>query len=648
VAVPELAHTQLTLAAAGASGTWVWEIRSGIIHVDSRFAELYGLDRDQALAGLPAATFFKAIHPDDRARIKIAVAGILAGAELFSKEFRIVGPGGAILWMHGRGQCEYDVHDDPLRFSGLLVDVTERKRTEERLRIAQTAGGVGTFEYVDGFATVAVSDEFCRLLGLHSASVLPVQTINALLEAGQQHLIPEPRSLVAPEAIDAVFRIKHGEDGSDRWIARRGEILREGSGYRLIGVIYDVTAAKEQEAALRELNETLESRVELEVAVRHKAEETLRQAYKMDAIGQLTGGVAHDFNNLLMAISSSLEMLQKRVPDDPQTLRLIRNAQQGAERGAALTQRMLAFARRQDLRSERIDVGPLIRGMVDLIDRTLGPSWPLALSIPEELPSISADANQVELALLNLAVNARDAMPLGGQINIVATQRNAVEGQIADLGAGDYVILSVIDSGIGMDAETLQRASEPFFTTKGVGKGTGLGLSMIHGLARQLNGTFLLQSKVGVGTVAELWLPASVQAEPPTPAMVHEMPIAASGRSFKIIVVDDDVLILMNTVAMLEDLGHHVLEASSGEEVLQLLEVHPDVDLLITDQAMPGMSGVQLAEKAVERLPDLPIILATGYGEIPEEVRGRIVKLGKPYSQTLLSQTVEKAIQAVH
>ncbi|HEX7822519.1 MAG TPA: PAS domain-containing protein [Sphingobium sp.] len=632
------------LATAGASGSWNWEIATDTLRVDEHFAELYGLESQDVSKALPTRLFFKAIHPDDRTRIRIAVAGILAGAELFSKEFRVVTPNGTTLWMHARGQGHLDANDEPIRFTGLLVDVTERKRTEERLRIAQSAGGIGTFEYIDGYATATVSSQFCRLLGLHPAHVLPVQTINGVLQQGGSSLIPGPREGSIPDSLDAEFRIVRNDDGASRWIARRGEIIREGAGYRLIGVIYDVTQSKEQETALRELNDTLESRVDEEVAIRQQAEEALRQAQKMEAVGQLTGGIAHDFNNLLMAIMSSMTLLKKRVPTDPALHRLIDNALQGAQRGAALTQRMLAFARRQDLMSEQIEVQTLIYGMRELVERTLGPAWSLDLVFQPNLPPVLADTNQLEMALLNLVVNARDAMPTGGAIQIATEYRQAASEEIVGLAAGAYVGLSVIDTGEGMDEDTLKRATEPFFTTKGVGKGTGLGLSMIHGLAKQLDGIFTLASKVGEGTTATLWLPVAVKglAEIAPPSPKPDAPSHA--ERLKILAVDDDSLILMNTAALLEDLGHEVLEGNSGKEALILLQDNPDIDILITDLAMPNMTGTELADHATALRGDLPIILASGYGDVPPGSQQRIIRLGKPFGQAMLAQAIRQAM----
>ncbi len=389
----------------------------------------------------------------------------------------------------------------------------------------------------------------------------------------------------------------------------------------------------------RDLSDAKARAAELEVA-----QEALRQSQKMEAIGQLTGGVAHDFNNLLMAISSSLALLGKRLPDDPAMLRLLDNAQQGAERGAALTQRMLAFARRQDLSPERVQVSALLDGLKDLAQRTLGPAWPLDFRFPLDLPLILADPNQIEMALINLLVNARDATPDGGAISVEANQRVIVAGEIADLAPGAYVRISVIDQGSGMDAATLARATEPFFTTKGVGKGTGLGLSMIHGLARQLGGSFTLRSALGTGTTATLWLPISSQAAAPV-AQPAPAPMAESfGGSLKVLAVDDDPLILMNMAAFLEDMGHQVWEAGSAAQALEIRRANPDLDLLITDQAMPNMTGVQLALQLKAEQLELPIILATGYGEVPTGSGIDVIKLGKPYSLRDLEAAISRAV----
>ncbi len=399
---------------------------------------------------------------------------------------------------------------------------------------------------------------------------------------------------------------------------------------KLIGFAKITRDVTEREAAQRELE---------------IAREALFQSQKIEAIGQLTGGVAHDFNNLLMAIMSGLALLRKRVPEgDAQIDRLIANSVQAAERGAALTQRMLAFARRQELKAERIDVAALVGGMGELLQRAIGPEWQIDLAFAPDLPHVAADANQLEMALLNLAVNARDAMPDGGEVCIRAEARELASSR-GELAPGRYVRLSVVDHGTGMSAETLARATEPFFTTKGIGKGTGLGLSMIHGFARQIGGTLELESVEGRGTSAHIWLPMAAGEADQAPARAEEAAMA-SGERLVILVVDDDPLVLMNTAALLEDLGHSVIEVESGARALETLARHPEIVLLITDQAMPGMTGSQLIEAVRARRPGLPIILATGYGETPDEDNAKVRRLNKPFTQAALQRAVDEAARA--
>ena len=383
----------------------------------------------------------------------------------------------------------------------------------------------------------------------------------------------------------------------------------------------------------RDITERRESQQALE-----KAREALFQSQKMDAIGQLTGGIAHDFNNLLMAVIGSLDIVRKRLPDDPKITTLIDNAMQGAQRGTALTQRMLAFARRQDLKLESVDVPDLVRGMTDLLQRSLGPLIQIETRFPLVLGPVSADANQLEMALLNLAVNARDAMPDGGPIVFAAREEQVSADKENALKAGKYVCISVTDAGEGMDKATLTHAMEPFFTTKGVGRGTGLGLSMVHGMTEQSGGRFLLTSQKGKGTVAELWLPVAKQGTQADSVVTH---VAAenSARPLVVLAVDDDGLVLMNTVLMLEDLGHTVFEATSAKKALEILR-REKIDLVITDHAMPQMTGVQLAKEINTGWPGLPIILATGYAELPKGSETDLPKLAKPFRQEDLAQAL--------
>jgi CheY-like chemotaxis protein len=366
----------------------------------------------------------------------------------------------------------------------------------------------------------------------------------------------------------------------------------------------------------------------------------------MEAIGQLTGGVAHDFNNLLAVVLGNLDMAKKRLPPDPKLQQLIDNSIQAADRGATLTRRMLAFARRQQLEARSVDVIELVRDMSDMLQRSIGPSVQISTQFPLRLAPAFADSNQLELALLNLVVNARDAMPEGGAIIISARQEQVTEGGTARLAPGEYVCLLVADTGMGMDAETLDRAVQPFFTTKGVGKGTGLGLSMIHGFAEQSGGSLVLKSTPGQGTVAEIWLPASSGLDDVEEAPVEEPAPRMTANAMRILVVDDDNLVLMNTTAMLEDLGHEVVEATSGEQALRILRRTSMIDVVLTDELMPGMKGTQLIAAVKAEFSGIPAILATGFAELQAELPAGTVRIDKPFSRAVLESALEAATQS--
>jgi signal transduction histidine kinase len=395
--------------------------------------------------------------------------------------------------------------------------------------------------------------------------------------------------------------------------------------------------------ALRHLNEDLEHRIELRTREREEAMAQLFEAQKLDTIGQLTGGVAHDFNNLLMAALGSLNLLKKRLPEDERSHRLLDNALQAAERGAALTQRLLAFARRQELNPQAVDLIRLVAGIEGLLQRAVGPEIQLRNNLPAHLPAALVDGNQLELALLNLAVNARDAILQDGIITIEAREADISPDKPQNgLMPRRYICLRVKDTGSGMDEETLSRAAEPFFTTKGLGKGTGLGLSMVHGLAAQSGGSLRLESKLGQGTLAELWLPV---AEETANIVVIEDVAGPSGHapaaSLAILVVDDDPLVSIGTTAMIEDLGHLVAEASSASQALEILKHDQRFDLVITDHAMPGMSGSELAKFIFSTYPGLPVILASGYAELLDDSGlAGLHRLSKPFTQEQLASAI--------
>lgn len=529
---------------------------------------------------------------------------------------------------------------------------------ERRLQTALEAGRLGAWE-LDLATWVLTASQTCKaifgfdgddeftyddlLSSIHPQDIDRMQhAVKATIETGVDYAIE--------------YRI-FWRDRTIHWAETRAQLYRDRSGkaLKMVGVSSDITDRIRSEEHQRLLNEILEEKVaerteELhkahtvvmaEVAQRERAEEQLRQAQKMEAIGQLTGGVAHDFNNLLMAVLGNLELLRKHLETDTKAVRLIESALQGARRGASLTQRLLAFARRQDLNVGPVDLGNLIREMTDLMKRSVSSGIVIDTSFPDQPILVLADANQLELALLNLVVNARDAMPGGGTIRISLRQAKQTNDQ-DDLAPGGYGVLSVVDEGHGMDEDTLQKAIEPFFSTKELGKGTGLGLSMIHGLALQLKGTLKLKSTLGRGTTAELWIPVSHEVQ--VAQIVASEPVISdlSGPK-RILLVDDDFLIAMSSVDMLVDLGHDVVEASSGAAALEILKSGSPFDLLITDYSMPGMTGGELAKAARRLIPGLPILIASGYAELPSGSDPSFARLGKPYTQQQLSLEISKA-----
>jgi PAS domain S-box-containing protein len=530
---------------------------------------------------------------------------------------------------------------DPIRnssggligFAKITRDLTERRHAEAALRASQEQFRL-LVQGVTDYAIYLLSPE-----GYVSSWNLGAQRIKGYApeEIIGQHFsrfyTEEDRQAGLPQAaLEIAARV--GRFEKEGW-----RIRKDGTqffAHVVIDTIYDSDGSLLGFAKItRDITERTNTARALE-----KAREALLQSQKMEAIGHLTGGIAHDFNNLLMAIQGSLELLQRRLPDnDPKVALLIDNALQGTRRGAALTQRMLAFARRQELKLLPLDVRDVVQQMTNLLQSSLGPLIRVETNFPPELPKVVADANQLELALLNLAINGRDAMPKGGTITIGATKRADAPG----LKTGNYLCVSVTDTGTGMDEETLKRAIEPFFTTKGVGKGTGLGLPMVHGMAEQSGGALLLKSRLGHGTSAELCLPVAL-GEPISATKGLTAQTLHTDKKLAILTVDDDPLVALNTSALLEELGHTVYSAPSALHALDILRREKKIDLMITDQLMPDMTGSELASRIRAENAHMPIILATGYAELaPGEGEG-LPRLAKPFSQHELAEAIARAV----
>lgn len=391
----------------------------------------------------------------------------------------------------------------------------------------------------------------------------------------------------------------------------------------------------EARARLNELHDfatVLEQKVEERTASHEAAVAQLHEAQKLETLGQLTGGVAHDFNNLLTPITGALDFLQRSHGDsDPRSARLIANALQAADRATLLVQRLLGFARRQSLQTRAVDLRSLLNGIRDLISSSVGPTVELQMRADTGSALALADPNQLELAILNLCVNARDAMPQGGALTIVTEEVAIGPRAEPGLSSGLYIRLSVIDAGIGMDEETLARAVEPFFSTKETGRGTGLGLSMVHGLAAQLGGAFALTSVPGEGTRADLYLPVAEAGETAAVAAPRQR-TGAVGRALAILLIDDEELVRAATAELIRDLGHKVTEAASGAEGLGKLAAGLHVDVVISDYKMPRMNGAELARRIGEMRPGTAVLIITGYTGMVEDLPD-LPRLAKPFSQ---------------
>lgn len=445
-------------------------------------------------------------------------------------------------------------------------------------------------------------------------------------------------------------------DGSLNWVDVRARAITDNDGnvIALVGVSSDITERKNAEDQLRQLNGNLEQQVEERTAQARVNEEALRQAQKMEAVGQLTGGIAHDFNNMLTGIIGSLELMRRRLSrgrleDLPNLIDL---GVTSANRAASLTHRLLAFSRRQSLDSKPVQVNQLVHSMDELLQRSLNESITLQMRLEPDLWIAEADPHQLESALLNLVINARDAMPNGGQLLIETANQYLDESFAAaqpNLSAGDYVMLSVRDTGTGMEQAVINRAFDPFFTTKPIGQGTGLGLSMIYGFSKQSRGHVAIDSELGQGTTVRLYLPRCYASEQPqVPVVVGESPLARDGET--VLIVEDDSAVRHLVCEVLRELGYRYMEAADPTAALPILTSGQRIDLLISDVGLPGMNGRQLAEVARQARPDLKVLFITGYAE-HAEVRGGFLDSGmqmitKPFAFDLLTAKVREMIEA--
>jgi PAS domain S-box-containing protein len=665
---------QLALAATDAVGTWDWNIGEDRFIADAHFAQLHGVD--PTLAGqLPISDYLQGVHPEDRAQVARSIKHCITHGTEYAEEYRLLQPDGTLRWVFARGRCYKDHHGRPVRFLGAALDLTERKHTEQALRQSQTELQLIInampilISYVDQEERFRLNNAaYLDWYGL-TPQELYGRTIREVI-GEEAYFLRSPYIAEALAGRPCSFSLyTPHRDGSSRH-ALMNYLPRHGPDGAVNGFyifVIDETERKKTEEALRNLNETLEERVSArteqlakanqrlqnEMFERERAEDALRHAQKMEAVGQLTGGIAHDFNNMLTGIIGSLDLMQRYIANGraDEIGRFTEAAVSSANRAAALTHRLLAFSRRQSLDRKTLNINQLIHSLEDLIRRTKGDPIELSLKMADDVWSVSTDISQLENALLNLVINARDAMPEGGEL-LIETANVYLDGTdittLEPVQAGDYVMVAVSDNGSGMTPSVRAKAFDPFFTTKPIGQGTGLGLSMIYGFAQQSGGHVSLDSLPGQGTCVRLYLPRlyAMPAQTEPVARTVETPAAIAGET--VVVVEDDPAVRMLALDLLKELGYRSYEAEDAKSALRILESSVRVDLLVTDVGLPGMNGRQLAEIARQHRPGLKVLFMTGYAQNAAERQGFLEEgmdmVAKPFALELLANKIRAMI----
>ena len=640
---------QLALSAGRGIGTWDWDVRSDRVVSDERFARLYGVDPEYAKQGAPVGAFFQGIHPDDLPRVQAAVQLAVRTGDLFSEEYRLRQMDGVSRWVLAEGRCEFAPDGTPTRFVGISFDISERKATEIQLRdlnaelerkvIERTQARGITWQVspdllgaLNGQGYFETSNPaWMTVLGWTEAEVSSMSIFELLHpDDVERTRVGFNLTQAGKPALRFPNRYRH-KQGHYRWISWVG--VPED------GLVYcsgqDITEEREQAEALA------------------RAEDSLRQSQKMEALGRLTGGIAHDFNNLLQVISSNLQLIDRMVGNNDRVRPRIANALSAVHRGASLSSQLLAFSRKQPINPQPINAARVLQELEEMLRSALGEGVSVHVVVEPSLWNALVDRTQLENAILNLAINARDAMRDRGELSIEL--RNATvpadpeKAEAPLVSPGDYIEIRVIDTGAGMPPDVVEQAFEPFFTTKAVGQGTGLGLSMVYGFMKQSGGGARIESVMGVGTTVTLYLPRCSEA--PTSRTALFGPTAATGGSETILVAEDDPAVREAAVTLLRDLGYQVLEASNGDEALQMIRSGAPVDLLFTDVVMSGTKrSTEVVKEGRFLLPHMAVLYTSGYAEGELMKGGRldtdVLLLSKPYTADSLARHVRQALGA--
>ena len=607
------------------------------------------------------------VHPDDLSVVNSTIARAIDTRSMFELEHRVFRVDGTVGWTLSRAMPILDAQGGIVEWFGMATDLTERKATEIALRESERQFRT-LFDSIDeGFCVIEFLDGPHGPLSdyIHTAAN-PAYLANA----GIANVVGQRVREMVPDEAEGWVEIYRkvlvtGEPVRfERELVKTGRYL-ELSAFRIepmerrqVAVLFqDVTKRRRAEVLLHDLNDALENRVVEEVAERLKTEDALRQAQKMEAVGQLTGGIAHDFNNMLAVILGSLELLDRRFSaTEPRAKRYIDAAKDGAKRAALLTQRLLAFSRQQPLNPAPLDVNKLVAGMSDLLRHSLGGAIRLETVLAGGLWRTHADVNQLENVILNLAVNARDAMGAmleGGRLtietgNAYLDERYATEH--LGVASGQYVLIAVSDTGAGMPPEVIAKAFDPFFTTKEVGRGTGLGLSQVYGFVKQTGGHVKIYSEVGEGTVVKVYLPRLAHAPEEDAGALDESAVPLGDLKEMVLVVEDEPGVRQFSVDALTELGYRVLEADGAVAALRLIDAHPEIDLLFTDVVMPDINGRKLADEALKRRPGLRVLFTTGYTRNAVVHNGvldaGVYLIGKPFTLDALAARVREVLDS--
>ncbi len=638
-------------------GMWDYEPQSGTLIWDERCRAMMGI---AAETPVDMPLFERLCHPDDRERMREQVARAISGSDAgqFSTTYRVLFEDGRMRWMETRGQAFFD-GERCTRFVGVLMDITEQQLATQTLRQMNETPGERVQERTrERDRTWELSRD---LLAVTHTDMMPV-ALNPMWEQAfdwpLEQLMEHPLTrLVHPDDLQAtleetarvgrgkvttrfVNRMRH-RDGSYRWLSWSAVA----DGGRIYSAARDITSEIAAVDKLADANRELRAQIQ----ERERVEATLQQMQRLEAVGQLTAGVAHDFNNLLTVILTSASFLQNDLQNGApleRSLRRLQYIRESGERGATLTSQLLAFARRQQLAPTAIDLNDTLVNLLSLLKSTLGGSVSIETDTQADIWHALVDPTQIEMIILNLAINARDAMADSGRLTLGT--RNVVIDQPAqraeDPSPGEYVMLSVADTGSGMSEAVLSKAFEPFFTTKEVGKGSGLGLAQVFGFAKQSGGGARIESREGVGTTVKVFLPRTSAPRQPAPASAASSGSAESNNQHCILLVDDDHSVREVTAQMLENLGFTVIAADSGDDALQLLTQGAEVDLLLADFAMPGMNGGELARAVRVRHPELPVVFVTGYAELCELGLEGYSIIQKPFREEQLANKLHLAL----